>query len=247
MRHTLHVINGSHPCAAVLRALELKGIDVRIVEYLPPFHPPILKLRFGYSHVPVLVLPGGEVVRGSRPIMQRLEAIQPEPPLYPRDHIQAIEEAERWGDEVLQMAARRLLWAAVGNSPGALSSFQAGSKLPGLPSPIVRLIAPAVIAGEGRIHGVTPERVRAAASSLPSMFDRLEEFHAAGAFGTSIPTGADLQIGASLQLIRAIDDLRPLVDSHEHAREIARWLPTSPGRVPAGALAGEYLELAVSG
>lgn len=246
MRHTLHVINGSHPCAAVLRALELKGIDVRIVEYLLPFHPPLLKLRFGYSHVPVLVLPGGEVIRGSRPIMQRLEAVQPEPPLYPREHIQAIEEAERWGDEVLQMAARRLLWTAVGGSPKSLSSFQAGSRLPGLPGPIIGLIAPAVVAAERRMHGVTPERVREAASSLTTMFDRIEEFHAAGAFGTSIPTGADLQIGASLQLIRAIDDLRPLVDRHEHAREIARWLPTSPGRVPGGAFPAEYLELAVS-
>ncbi|MBJ7470145.1 MAG: glutathione S-transferase N-terminal domain-containing protein [Solirubrobacteraceae bacterium] len=247
MRHTLHVINGSHPCAAVLRALELKGIDVRIVEYLPPFHPPIMKLKFGYRQIPVLVLEGGEVVRGSRTIMQRLEAIQPDPPLYPREHIQAIEEAERWGDEVLQMAARRLLWTAVAGKPRALASFQAGSKLPGLPGPIVGLMAPLVVAGERRLNGITPERVREHAATLPAMFDKLEEFHAAGAFGTALPTGADLQIGASLQLLRSIDDLRPLIDAHEYAREIARWLPPSPGRVPAGALSPELIALAVSG
>lgn len=247
MAHTLHVINGSHPCAAVLRALELKGIDVRLVEYLPPLHPPLVKLRFGYPHLPVLVLQGGEVVRGSRAIMQRLEALQPDPPLYPREHIEAIEEAERWGDEYLQMAARRLLWTAVAGNPRSLASFQAGSKLPGTPSVIVGLIAPAVVAGERRLHGITPERVREHAAALPATLDRLEEFHAAGAFGTSLPTGADLQIGASLQLLRAIDDLRPLIDAHPHAREVARWLPTSPGRVPAGALDPELLALAASG
>lgn len=247
MRHTLHVINGSHPCAAVLRALELKGIDVKLVEYLPPFQAPIAKIRFGYRHIPVLVLDGGEVVRGSRTIMQRLEAIQPDPPLYPREHIQAIEEAERWGDEVLQMAARRLLWTAIAGNPGALASFQAGSKLPGMPRIMVRLFAPVVVAGERRINAITPERVREHAAALPSMFDQIEAFHAAGAFGTTLPTGADLQIGASLQLLRSIDDLRPLIDAHPHAREIARWLPPSPGRVPAGALSPELIELAVSG
>ena len=240
-------MNGSHPCAAVLRALELKGIDVRLVEYLPPFQAPIAKLRFGYSHIPVLVLAGGEVVRGSRPIMQRLEAIQPEPALYPREHIQAIEEAERWGDEVLQMAARRLFWTAIAGNPRALASFQAGSKLPGAPRVLVRLWAPFVLAGERRINRITPERVREHASSIPSLFDQIEECHSAGAFGTTLPTGADLQIGASLQLLRSIDDLRPLVDAHPHAREIARWLPPSPGRVPAGGLSPELIGLAVSG
>ncbi|MBO9532879.1 MAG: glutathione S-transferase [Solirubrobacteraceae bacterium] len=244
MRHTLHVINGSHPCTAVLRGFELKGIDVRLVEYMPPTHPLILKARFGVSRVPLLVLEGGEVVPGSRRIMQRLDALQPEPPLYPRERIAAVEEADRWGDEVLQGVSRRLLWWAVKHTPRALASFQAGSRLPTLPAPIVRLAAPLVVAGEGRLNGITAEIVRDDAATLPALLAKLDEFSADGAFGTATPTAADLQIGASLQLLRAIEDLRPIVDANPLAREIARWLPPSPGSVPKGSLPADLVELA---
>ena len=246
MRHTLHVINGSHPCAAVLRSLELKGIDVKIVEYMPPFHAPLLQLRFGYRRVPILVLIGGEVVRGSRQIMQRLEAIQPYPQLYPREQIAAIEAAERWGEDELQTAVRRLLWVAIRGNPRALATFQAGSRLPSTPTLVVGAVAPVILAGEYRLNGITSAKVRRHLAELPEHFERLDAFHADGAFGTTTPTGADLQIGSSLQLLRAIEDLRPLVDSHPLAREIARWLPTSPGSVPAGALPKELVNLAVA-
>ncbi len=244
MAHTLHVINGSHPCAAVLRGFELKGIDVRIVEYMPPTHPLILKARFRVGRVPLLVLTGGEVVPGSRRIMQRLDALQPEPPLYPRERIAAVEEADRWGDEVLQSAARRLLWWAVQHAPGALASFQAGSRLPTLPAPVVRLAAPLIVAGERRLNGVTPEVVREDAAGLPSLLAKLREFAADDAFGSATPTAADLQIGSSLQLLRAIEDLRPIIDADPLARELARWLPPAPGSVPKGALPPELVELA---
>ena len=41
----LYLVHGSHPCAAVQRALELKGLDYKVVEYPPPFHMPIQRLR----------------------------------------------------------------------------------------------------------------------------------------------------------------------------------------------------------
>lgn len=244
MAHTLHVINGSHPCAAVLRGCELKGIDVRIAEYMPPMHPVLLKVRVGSTRVPVLKLSSGEVVPGSRRIMQRLDALQPEPPLYPKDRIAAVEEADRWGDEVLQAAARRLLWGAMRGAPGALASFQAGSKLPSLPAPIVRLAAPLILRGEEQLNQITPEIVRSDAAALPGMLAELQRFHDDGAFGTENPTAADLQIGASIQLLRAIEDLRPIVDASQLARDTARWLPPAPGSVPKGALAPELVELA---
>lgn len=244
MRHTLHVINGSHPCAAVLRGLELKGIDVRISEYMPPLHPLILKARFGVGRVPLLKLGTGEVVPGSRRIMQRLDALQPDPPLYPQDRIAAVEEADRWGDEVLQRTARTLLWGAMRAHPRALASFQAGSRLPSTPAPVVRLVAPLIIAGEFQLNGITDELVREEAERLPATLAQLRRFHADGAFGTTNPTAADLQIGASIQLLRAIEDLRPIIDADPLARETAQWLPPAPGSVPQGALAPELVELA---
>ncbi|MFT4036204.1 MAG: glutathione S-transferase [Patulibacter sp.] len=244
MRHTLHVVHGSHPCAAVLRGFELKGIDVRLAEYLPPLHPLILKLRFGTTRVPLLRLASGELVPGSRRIMQRLDALQPAPPLYPRDRIAAVEAADRWGDEVLQAAARRLLWGAVKASPGALASFQAGSRLPSAPAPVVRLVAPLIVKGEARMNAITADALRADAAQLPTMLAQLKAFHADGAFGTETPTAADLQIGSSLQVLRAVEDLRPTIDADPLAREIARWLPPAPGSVPKGALDAELVQLA---
>lgn len=245
-RHTLHMINGSHPCATVQRAYEIKGIPLHLVEYPPPLHVPFMRLRFGTKRVPLLVLPSGEKVPGSRRILQRLEALQPEPPLYPKPHLAAIEDAERWGDEVLQDAARTIFWGAARFEPGALTDFQAGSKLPKFPSIVMRFTAPVIIAGEERLNGVTPDKVRAALAELPAHLDQLGRFHQADAFGASTPTAADLQIGASLQLLRAIEDIRPMIDSHPFARDVARWLPASPGSIPAGALPADWLPAAAT-
>src|SRR3954465_2846475 len=43
----LYVGHGSHPCAAVERALELKGVDFRVVELPPPLHALLQQVRFG--------------------------------------------------------------------------------------------------------------------------------------------------------------------------------------------------------
>src|SRR3954452_24821768 len=68
----LYVVHGSHPCAAVERALELKGLDFRVVELPPPLHAPLQRVRFGARTVPAVVLDCGEKVSGSRAILQRL-------------------------------------------------------------------------------------------------------------------------------------------------------------------------------
>ena len=43
----LYVIHGSHPAAAVARALEMKGLAYEVVELLPPLHFAIQRVRFG--------------------------------------------------------------------------------------------------------------------------------------------------------------------------------------------------------
>lgn len=244
MRNQLHVINGSHPCATVLRALELKGIDVRIRESLPPLHTVAMRIRFRQRRVPVLVLgETGEVIAGSRPIMRKLDELAPEPALYPAGNV-AVEQADAWGEEVLQPAARILLWLAIKHSPKSLASFQGGSHLPSLPRPLVRLSAPLIVAGEERLNGITPEAQQAALGLIPELGATLKAFDEAGAFGEGTPTAADLQIGSSLQLIRALDDLRHVNDGHRVLKKVARWLPASPGRVPAGAIPQEMLDIA---
>ena len=83
-RSTLYVVHGSHPCAAVERALELKGARVpSAIELPPPLHAPLQRVRFGARTVP-----GADARRrredlGSRAIMRRLEELAPEPSLLP--------------------------------------------------------------------------------------------------------------------------------------------------------------------
>ena len=103
----LYVVAASHPCWAVARALQLKGIDFKRVEWAPGMHVPMQKLRFGKRTVPGVVIDGERVV-GSRQIMHRLDELVPEPRLYPEDP--RVEDADRWGEETLQLVARRLAW-----------------------------------------------------------------------------------------------------------------------------------------
>ncbi len=112
MRLKLYVVHGSHPCAAVEKALELKRLDYSVFEWPPPAHIVGQRILFGRRTVPALRI-DGEKVQGSRPIIRRLDELVPEPPLFPSDPAARarVEEAERWGDEVFQPVARELIWA----------------------------------------------------------------------------------------------------------------------------------------
>ena len=114
MRLKLYVVHGSHPCAAVEKALALKGLEYGVVEWPPPLQALMQKAIFGARTVPGLRI-DGEKVSGSRAIMRRLDQLVPEPPLWPADpdRRRAVEDAERWGDEVFQPVARELIWAAM--------------------------------------------------------------------------------------------------------------------------------------
>src|SRR3954463_16772659 len=139
----LYVVHGSHPCAAVERALELKGLPFRRIELPPPLHAAFQRVRFGARTVPAMRLDSGEKVSGSREILRRLEEIAPEPPLWPADgegrarvprpagggDRAFVRRAGGWGDEVSQPIARRLLWGALRRCPAALPSYSDGSKI----------------------------------------------------------------------------------------------------------------------
>src|SRR2546421_664633 len=140
----LYVVHGSHPCATVARALELKGIPYRSVELMPTMHAAHQRLRFGQRTVPGIKFEDGEKVVGSRAILRRLDALAPDPPLLPADGEPRakVEEAERWGDEVLQPVARRLVGLGMGRCPASAVDFRGHSELPvpdvmaGLPPPM---------------------------------------------------------------------------------------------------------------
>lgn len=234
----LYVIHGSHPCRAVERALKLKRIDYTTSEYLPPMHVGLQRLRFGVRTVPAIRFADGEKLAGSRAIMRRLEERAPQPPLYPAEPAARAraDEAERWGDEVLQPLVRRVLWQALTRSPRAMKSFQEGSKLPSLPMPVLLGVAPLMTLLERRLNGASEAAARADLQALPDHLDRIDAWLAEGVLGTDPPGAADLQIASSLRLLLTLGDLRPLVDGHEAGPYARRLFADHPGDVPAGAL-----------
>jgi glutathione S-transferase len=237
MANKLYVVHGSHPCRCVEKALQLKGIEYRIVELPPPMHAPIQRVLFGKRTVPGLRLDGGEKVSGSRAILRRLEQLAPDPPLFPGDPAERrrVEEAEAWGDEVLQPVGRRLLWPAMRRRPEAIVTYLEGSKLP-MPAAAARLMAPAISVAEMRLNRAGSETLAADLAALPGQLDQVDAYIADGVIGGEQPNAADLQIAPTLRLLMTLGDLEPLIRPRPGGELALRLFPSYPGRMPAGAL-----------
>jgi glutathione S-transferase len=238
----LYVVHGSHPCAAVERALELKGLPFRRIELPPPLHAPLQRLRFGARTVPAVRLGDGEKVSGSRAILRRLEELAPEPALWPADDGRRalVERAEEWGDEVYQPIARRLLWGAMRRCPEALVSYSEGSRIP-LPKPAIRASARAMIRGEVALNRASEGAVRADLRNLSRHLDRVDRWIAEGVIGGEQPNAADLQIATTSRLLMTIGDVAPFFAgraAESHAREL---FGEQAGSVPRGALPADWL------
>src|SRR4051794_21589969 len=186
----LYVVHGSHPCGALKVALALKGIAYKVVEYPPPFHMPIQRMRFGRRTVPGIRFEDGEKLSGSSPILKRLDVLAPQPAMYPDARV---EEAESWGESVLQPMARRLIWWGLSHDHAAIHGFQAGGKLPPLPKPVVLALAPLIARIESRANDVSDDAVRADLAALPGHLDRVDGLMADGVIGADEPNAADLQ------------------------------------------------------
>jgi glutathione S-transferase len=239
--HRLYVVPASHPCAAVEAALALKGIPYQRVDRLPVVSRLQGRVTYGGSTVPGLVLDGGEKIVGSRTIMRRLEQIAAEPALYPADPAAraAVEEAERWGDAVLQGRVRRIVWAALRRHPKAMEGYTSASRLP-VPIALARPGFGLVAWAASRLNRVDDPTVREDLQALPQDLDRIDAWIADGVLGAGTPNAADLQIGASLALAMSIGDVRPLVEPRPAAR-LAAYVAAVPGAIPTGALPPGWL------
>ena len=241
---TLYALPASHPCAAVEVALRLKGVDYARVDMIPVLSKLQQWRRFHGTTVPAVEFSDGEKVLGSREILRALEHRAPDPPLLPADARErhGVEEAERWGDEVLQPLARRLTWAALVRSSGSMMSFSEGADLP-VPKPLARLSAPVVARASAYFNGARDPAIRADLINLDFQLDRADRWIEKGIVGASeAPNAADLQIGSGVRLLLTIEDLHPRLDGRPCAREAKRRFPDYPGRVPAGTLPRAWLE-----
>lgn len=244
MKAKLYVVAASHPCFAVKRAMELKGISYKRIEWPPTLHVPLQRLRFARGTVPGLTLDGEKVI-GSRAIMHRLDDLQPEPPLYPSDPNarHRVEDADRWGEEVLQALARRMTWWTLRKRPRAITTYGEDSRLP-LPDFAAVGTAPLITRIEWRINDVSDETIKRDLRALPGHLDRVDAWIAEGTLAGQPPNAADLQIGSSIALLSTQRDLRPLLDGRP-SREVAlREFSDFPGDMPESTLPSEWIPAA---
>jgi glutathione S-transferase len=241
MKLKLYVVMASHPCWAVKRALEQKGIEYKRVELPVTMHKPLQRLRFSQGTVPGLTIDGEKVI-GSRAIMHRLDELQPEPALYPSDPKarSRMEEADRWGDEVLQALARRMTWWTLRANPRASISYGADSNLP-LPDFAAAGLTPVISRIEWRINDVSDETVARDLRELPDHLDQVDGWIADGTLLADPPNAPALQIGSSIALLNTIADVRPLLAGRPALELAQRHFADFPGEVPEGTLPAEWL------
>jgi glutathione S-transferase len=219
----LYGIPGSHPAHTGQLMLEHKGIPFRRVNLVPGFHRVYVRARgFPGDRVPAVKFPDGTRAQGTRPLARALDAIQPEPRLVPGDP--RVEEAERWGDDVLQQWARRMVIAAGIRDPELLHEHGGAGRLgpllfkrDRLRRPMARLVRIA--------YGMTAEQFRDDPARTGEMLDHVDELIAAGVLNGEQLSCADLQIATSLALIEYRTDVRDRLRPRPAGELMERVLP----------------------
>lgn len=233
MSARLYVIPGSHPSMAARLMLDAKGVAYKRRDLVSPVHRTVLRVvGFPGITVPALKVDGTRV-QGTGAIARWLDETQPGPPFVPEDpDLRArVEEAERWGDDDLQPAVRRVVWWAMLQDRTGGASFLEGAKL-GLPTSVLAKTSGPFVKAAARANEVTDERARADLAGFPAALDRIDGYIADGTIGGEALNVADFQIATSVRLLMAFDDLRPAIESRPAGKHALRVVPDFPGKVP---------------
>ena len=260
MQAKLYVILGSHACRTGILMLDHKRIDHELVELPTGLHPLLLRLH-GFAGnpapfrrlddqphrmlgtldrmgtVPALLLDGRRV-KTNHAIARFLDQVRPDPPLFPMDpeRRREVEAAERWGDEVFQMAARRLTLTSLLHGPDALVDRGGSGRLGPLllRNQTLRRVGAAFIArfvfrADARAESELLE-------ALPATLDRIDGWIESGVLNGPELYAADFVIAPSLALLTYRRDLRPEIERRPACRLIDRLLPepAGSGAVTAG-------------
>ena len=231
----------SHPSQAARAMLERKGIEHEISWLIPGMQPVQLRaLGFRAGTVPAMKL-DGERVQTSRAIARALEEAKPEPRLFPRDPEQLVrvEDAERWGDEVLQPVPRQIFRWAVAHSQEMRTRVAKGVGVPA-PSLMARINAP-VARRMARLADASDARVPKRIAEIPALLDRVDELIAEGVIGGAEPNAADYQIGSTVRTLMTFEEVAPAIERRPAAEMARRLFPEMPGGLRSGYLPAEWV------
>ena len=246
--YKLYVIPGSHACRSAMLMLERKQVPYRRVDIVTLLHPLVVRLHgfdaggqtrtaggrrtFGLrlgdrlGTVPALAA-NGRRISTNHGIARFLDERHPQPPLFPADPEQraAVEGAERWANETLQMAARRILGAAVVRDPAAFSRSSGDGRLGYLlykRAAVRRLIVPRILRG---VFAAGPAAERELLAELRPMLDRIDAWIADGVLGGVQLNAADFMVAPSLALILYRPDVMPMFEGRPALGLVDRLLP----------------------
>jgi glutathione S-transferase len=245
MLASVYVITGSHACRTATLMLEYKRIPYRRVVLPTGLHPMLVRAGGFAGHrtpiraldgatprqlalldrlgtVPALRL-GAERIQTNREIARFLERLQPEPALFPAEpkRRRAVEDAELWGDEVLQMAARRVGLAAdldeltMRGADGRLGPLLARSAA-------MRALLSHTTAQPFHANRRTRRRLL---DSIPPMLDTVDAWISEGVLCAEEPNVADFTIAPSLALLSYHAELREPISARACGILVDRLLP----------------------
>ena len=181
---------------------------------------------------------GSQKVSGSRLILRALEGLEPEPPLVPADPElrAAVDQADLWGDEVLQHQVRWIAVDAIRREPSVALAY--GSKsAPPLPAGAIPGATKALFTTEMKLLGQSPDQVRDEyLPALPGHLDHVDALIADGVLGGEQVNVADCQVAGSIRLLQTFEDLREGIDARPCGALARRLLPGYDGSMPRGVI-----------
>ncbi len=233
MAARIYVISISHPSAAGVAMLRHKRIPHRVIRLMPGMHPMLVRFAGFERHtVPALEL-DGRTVQGSRAIVRFLDELRPEPPLFPADPAEraAVEEAERWGERVLQPVPRRLFRYVLVTSGTAREWM--GTEVMRVPAArLVQVLFMPAIGALARVSHADEATVRETLVRLPGLLDRVDALIAEGTIGGERPNAADFQILSGVRVLLEFEDLAGLGEERPCATAARRLFPDWEGPIP---------------
>jgi glutathione S-transferase len=226
----------SHPARAAGLMLRHKGIKPRFVN-IPPGFQQVLVRGYGFRHgtVPAMKVDGRRF-QGSTEISRALDELQPEPPLFPADPERraAVEDAERWGNDVYQPVPRRIFRWAVTHQGELRKDLARGAGIPAPPVAAALFLPVSHI--YMRMEGGGEEAARRDLSELPGHLDNVDGLIAAGTLNGAELNAADFQIATTTRVLRNFPQLRPFLEGRPAEEHAMRIIPDFGGefdvRVP---------------